>query len=73
MMLYDDEVKRAGYASSFMYSPLLQRHIGISKVRPELAEPGTKVQLEVTIDHSYDLVDALVTRLPFYNPPRKTA
>ncbi|RPI21435.1 MAG: aminomethyl transferase family protein [Actinobacteria bacterium] len=73
MMLYDDEAKRAGYASSFMYSPLLQRHIGISKVRPELAEPGTRVQLEVTIDHRYDLVDAAVTRLPFYNPPRKTA
>ena len=73
LMLYDDHTKRAGYTSSFMYSPVLQRHIGISKVRPELAEPGTKVQLEVTIDHRYDLVDASVTRVPFYNPPRKTA
>lgn len=73
MMLYDDDVKRAGYSSSFMYSPILQRHIGIAKVRPELSTPGTKVQLELTIDHRYDLVDAVVTRLPFYNPPRKTA
>jgi aminomethyltransferase len=52
---------------------MMQRHIGIARVRPEQAKVGTKVGLEVTIDHRYDMVASEVTRLPFYNPPRKTA
>jgi aminomethyltransferase len=72
MMLYDDKLERIGYTPSFVYSPMMQRHIGIARVRPEFASPGTRVGLEVTIDHRYDVVEAEVTRLPFYNPPRKT-
>jgi aminomethyltransferase len=73
MMIYDDKLERIGYTPSFVYSPMAQRHIGIARVRPEHAEPGSEVGLEVTIDHRYDVVKANVTRLPFYNPPRKTA
>lgn len=73
MMLYDEKLERIGYAPSFVYSPVLQNHIGIARVRPEHASVGTKVGLEVTIDHRYDVVASYVTRLPFYNPPRKTA
>lgn len=73
MMLYDESFERIGYVPSFVYSPVMQRHIGIARLRPEHAEVGTRVGLEVTIDHRYEIVDARVTRLPFYNPPRKTA
>ena len=73
MMLYDEDIERIGYTPSFVYSPVLQNHIGIARVRPEHADVGTKVGLEVTIDHRYEIVDSHVTRLPFYNPPRKTA
>jgi aminomethyltransferase len=73
MMIYDDKLQRIGYTPSFVYSPMLQRHIGIARVRPEHATPGSEVGLEVTIDHRYDVVRANVTRLPFFNPPRKTA
>jgi aminomethyltransferase len=72
-MLYDDEGERIGYATSLMYSPMLQRHIAMARVRPELATSGTKVNLELTINHQYETVAAHVTRLPFFNPPRKTA
>ncbi|HSF86657.1 MAG TPA: aminomethyltransferase family protein [Acidimicrobiia bacterium] len=72
-MVYDDERTRVGYTASLMYSPVLQKHIAIARVRPELATPGTRVNLEVTIDHAYELVGAHVTRLPFFNPARKTA
>ena len=72
-MLYDAGGARVGWASSFMYSPMLQRHIALARVRPELASPGSRVELEVTIDHHYETVGAEVTRLPFYNPDRKTA
>jgi aminomethyltransferase len=72
-MLYDDEGERVGYATSLMYSPMLQRHIAMARVRPDLSDPGTKVNLELTINHEYQTVAAEVTRLPFFNPPRKTA
>ena len=71
-MLYKDE-EQVGFATSWMYSPMVQRHIAIAQVRPELAALGTEVSFEVTIDHHLDYVKARVTRMPFYNPPRKTA
>jgi aminomethyltransferase len=73
MMLYDERMEQVGWTSSFVYSPVLQRHIGIARLRPGVAEVGTRVGLEVTIDHRYDVVDAYVTKLPFYDPPRRTA
>lgn len=73
MMIYDDKLERIGYTPSFAYSPILQRHVGIARLRPEHSEVGHPVKLEVTIDHIYETVDARVSRLPFYNPVRKTA
>lgn len=72
MMIYDDKLERIGYTPSFVYSPVLQRHIGIARLRPEHAAVGTRVGLEVTIDHRYEVVGAEVSRLPLFNPPRKT-
>jgi aminomethyltransferase len=73
MMIYDEKLERIGYTPSFVYSPMAQRHVGIARVRPEHAALGTEVSLEVTIDHRYDVVKANVSRVPFFNPPRKTA
>jgi len=72
-MIYNDKDKRIGYATSFMYSPVLQRHIGIARIKPKYAEPGTEVFIEQTVNHEYINVRATVTPLPFYNPERKTA
>ena len=74
MMLYDDEGDRVGYATSFMYSPMLQRHIahGPGAARPR-RRSGSRVNLELTINHQYHTVAADVARLPLFNPPRKTA
>ena len=72
MMVYDDDRQRVGYATSFMYSPMLQRHIALARVRPDLARPGTRVNLEFTINHRYVQVGAEVARTPLFNPPRKT-
>ncbi|MGH2357994.1 MAG: aminomethyltransferase family protein [Candidatus Limnocylindria bacterium] len=72
-MVYDDERRRVGYATSFMYSPVLQRHIALARVRPDLAQPGIRVFLEFTVDHRYQQVAAHVARLPLYSPERKTA
>lgn len=72
-MVYDDERQRVGYATSFMYSPILQRHIALARVRPDLGKPGTRVHLEFTVDHHYQQVAAHVARLPLYNPAWKMA
>ncbi len=72
-MLYDDAGERVGYATSLMYSPMLQRHIALARVRPPLAAPGSRVNLELTINHEYRTVAADVARLPLFNPERKTA
>ncbi|MDQ3783101.1 MAG: aminomethyltransferase family protein, partial [Actinomycetota bacterium] len=72
-MLYGEEGERVGYATSFMYSPMLQRHIAIARVLPHLAAAGTRVDLEVTVNHRYERVGATVTRMPVYNPAHKTA
>ena len=73
MMLYDDDGDRVGYTTSFMYSPMLQRHIAMARVRRDLAAVGSKVNLEITINHRYHTVGAVVARPPLFNPPRKTA
>ena len=72
-MVYDDDAQRVGYATSFMYSPILQRHVALARVRPDLARVGTRVRLEFTVDHHYEKVAAHVARLPLFNPQRKAA
>ncbi len=72
-MLYDGAGAQVGYATAFMYSPVLQRHIGMARLRPELAAAGTEVHLELAILHSNTTVRARTAKLPLFNPPRKTA
>jgi aminomethyltransferase len=73
LFVYDDEIRQVGYSTSFMYSPMLQRHIAMARVRPELAKPGSEVRLEVDVNHKYEYVKARTARMPLYNPARKTA
>jgi aminomethyltransferase len=67
----DDE--QVGYVTSFCYSPVLQRHIGLARVRPGLASPGTVLHMETTLHHSTHMVAVATAPLPFFNPARKTA
>lgn len=73
MFLYDDDGQQVGFATSFMYSPVLQRHIGIARVPVGAAAPGSRVNLEIPINHRYVHVAAQTARLPHFNPQRKTA
>jgi aminomethyltransferase len=52
---------------------MMQGHIGIARVRPELAAVGTTVHVETSVNHRYVNVPARVTTLPFYKPERKVA
>jgi aminomethyltransferase len=71
--LYDEVGAQVGYATSFLYSPVLQRHVGIARVPAELAAPGSRVFFEYPINHRYVHLAATTARLPHFNPQRKTA
>jgi aminomethyltransferase len=65
--------KQIGYATSGCWSPLLKRSLALAHVRAEHGEPGTTVDLEMTIEHRRKRVRGTVRALPFYDPPRKRA
>ncbi len=71
--IYDDRGNQLGYATSQMYSPMLQRHIALARVPLELTKPGSRVKMELAVNHRYEYFDAIVSRLPLYNPDRRTA
>ena len=59
---------QVGYVTSFMYSPVLQKHIGLARVRPDLAAPGTEVHMELAINHSNTTVLARTATTPPVQP-----
>ena len=62
----------AGYASSFMFSPILKKPIAIAKLPNDLAKPGTEVDIEISVIRKPHNVLATVQRMPFFDPARKT-
>ncbi|PYV12123.1 MAG: hypothetical protein DMG23_02205 [Acidobacteria bacterium] len=64
---------QVGKATSTTWSPVLKKMIALASVDAEYAEPGTKLQIEVTVEAVRHKVTALVVPLPFFNPPRKIA
>lgn len=71
--IYDDDLKQLGYATSQMYSPMLQRHIALARVPLDRATPGSRVKLELAVAHKYEYFDAVVARTPLFDPQRRTA
>ena len=71
--LRDDTDAQIGYVTSFFYSPILQRHVGIARVPPALAEPGTALRMETMLHHGTTTVAARTAPMPLFNPARKTA
>ena len=70
--VYRDRAQ-VGKATSTTWSPILKKLIALASVTPAQAQPGTKLQVEVTVEAVRHRVTAKVVSLPFFNPPRKTA
>jgi len=64
---------QVGRASSTTWSPTLKKMIALATIAREAAQPGTSLQVEMTVDHKRRDVSATVTKLPFFDPPRKRA
>ena len=64
---------QVGYATSGCWSPLLKKYLALAHVESAHAAPGTKVTMEVTVEHRRKRADARVAATPFFNPERKRA
>jgi len=65
--------RQAGYATSGCWSPLLKRSIALAHLEAAHSEPGTEVELEVTVEHRRKRARATVVKTPFFDPERKRA
>jgi aminomethyltransferase len=62
---------QAGYATSGGWSPLLKKYLALAHVQSHWAAPGTRVEMEVTIEHRRKRAAARVVKKPFFDPERK--
>ncbi|HZM70985.1 MAG TPA: aminomethyltransferase family protein [Candidatus Cryosericum sp.] len=65
--------RQVGKATSTTWSPTLKRMIALATVGIEDSAPGTRLQIEITVEATRRTAGAVVVPLPFFNPPRKTA
>lgn len=63
--------EQVGYATSGVWSPTLKKYIALAHLQPQHAQPGTIVQIELTVDRYKRSFNAKATGLPFFSPPRK--
>jgi aminomethyltransferase len=64
---------QVGHTTSTTWSPTLKKLIALAQVRSDCAGVGTELEMELTVDHERKQARARVAKLPFFNPPRKTA
>jgi aminomethyltransferase len=62
-----------GKATSTTWSPLLKKMIGLATLERAYAKPGTRIEVEITVEAVRHRVRARVAKTPFYNPKHKTA
>ena len=60
-----------GKATSGTWSPILKQYVVLARVRPQHAQPGTRIFLEETVEGRRYSVPAVVVKTPFFDPPRK--
>ena len=62
-----------GKATSTTWSPILKQVVALASVEADHSEPGTRIEVEWTVEARRSPTPATVVELPFFNPPRKTA
>ncbi len=64
---------QVGKATSTTWSPTLKKMIALATVARGSNAVGTRLEMEVTVEAVRHRVPATVVKMPFFNPPRKTA
>jgi aminomethyltransferase len=65
--------EQVGHATSTTWSPTLKKMIALASVQSDASTSGSKLEIEITIDHRRRVAGATVVPLPFFDPPRKRA
>jgi aminomethyltransferase len=65
--------QQVGRATSGTWSPTLKENIALASLPKTLAQPGTRVAVEWTVETRRGKARATVVELPFFDPPRKRA
>ena len=65
--------EQVGYATSGGWSPLLKKYIALAHLRARWAQPGTELDIEITVEHRRKRAAARVVKKPFFDPERKRA
>jgi aminomethyltransferase len=65
------DARQIGYASTSTWSPVLKKYIALAHLQRPHYEPGTRVFMEVTVEHHRRHAPGTVVKLPFYEPEWK--
>jgi aminomethyltransferase len=71
--IYDRRGRQVGQGTSGAWSPLLKDNLALATVKSAYSEPGTVLEIEVTVEYERRRVPAIVAKTPFFDPPRKRA
>src|SRR5437763_9676599 len=64
--------RQVGKATTTSWSPTLKKMIALASIETEQSKTGTPLQMEITIEAIRLKTNVKVTKLPFFNPKRKT-
>ena len=65
--------RHIGQATSLVFSPILKKYLALATVGNQYVKTGSDIQIEVTVEYERRRAPAQVSRLPFFDPPRKKA
>jgi aminomethyltransferase len=65
--------RQVGRATSGTWSTVLKQELALATVKATVAAPGTRLEMEWSVEGERGRVGAVVTPLPFFDPPRKRA
>ncbi len=67
------DARQVGHATTGAWSPTLKKYIALATLEKAFTEPGTMLDMEVTIEFARKTAGATVVKTPFFDPPRKRA
>ena len=65
--------RQIGYVTSATFSPILKKYIALATIRRDFAKPGSRIEIELTVEFVRQRVPARVVPTPFFDPARKRA
>ena len=70
--LYDSD-RQVGRATSGTWSPMIKQYIAFGIVESRYAPLGSKLKMDISVEHETRQVTVTVVKTPFFDPPRKRA